>query len=111
MQLRTELRDDVTIIALEGSLDSRTAPQVQQEIEALFPDHGLVLLDLSGTSYMSSAGLRVLLLVYRRAQAGTARLALTGVPDEVREIMAATGFLDFFTVAGSVEDGVKALTV
>jgi anti-sigma B factor antagonist len=111
MRLHTEVRDDVTVIALDGSLDSRTAPQTQQEIEALFPDHGLVLLDLSGTTYMSSAGLRVLLLMYRRAQTGAARLALTGVPEEVHDIMAATGFLDFFTVAGSVEDGVKALTV
>ncbi|MGW6501627.1 STAS domain-containing protein [Nonomuraea angiospora] len=115
MRLWKEPRGGVTVISLDGRLDSETAPQVQQDLQALFPEDGpeksMVVLDLSRTLYMSSAGLRVLLLIYRQAQHGTVRLALTGLSPEVRAIMEATGFLGFFTVVESVEQGVEALTV
>ncbi|MFG6193650.1 STAS domain-containing protein [Nonomuraea sp. JJY05] len=111
MRLHKELRGEVTVISLDGQLDSETAPRVQQDLQALFPEEGLVVLDLSRTLYMSSAGLRVLLLIYRQAQHGTVRLALTGLSPDVRAIMEATGFLGFFTVVESVEQGVEALTV
>ncbi|MCK2220662.1 STAS domain-containing protein [Actinomadura sp. ATCC 31491] len=111
MRLRQESHGGVNVISMDGRLDSETAPRVQQELQALFPDDGLVVLDLSRTMYMSSAGLRVLLLVYRQAQRSAVRLALTGLSDDVRAIMDATGFLGFFTVVESVEEGVEALTV
>ncbi|MBB5779564.1 STAS domain-containing protein [Nonomuraea jabiensis] len=111
MRVRKEPRGGVTVISLDGRLDSETAPQVQQDLQALLPEEGLVVLDLSRTLYMSSAGLRVLLLTYRQARHGTVRLALTGLSPEVRAIMEATGFLGFFTVVESVEQGVEALTV
>ena len=69
MELRKDIRGGVTVIAMDGRLDSETAPRVQQNLEALFPGDGLVVLDMSQTTYMSSAGLRVLLLVYRQTPA------------------------------------------
>ncbi|MFI7700862.1 STAS domain-containing protein [Nonomuraea sp. NPDC049480] len=111
MRLRKEPRGGVTVISMDGRLDSETAPRVQQDLRALFPEEGLVVLDLSRTAYMSSAGLRVLLLVYRQAQSSAVRLVLTGLSPDVRTIMDATGFLGFFTVVESVEEGVEALTV
>lgn len=110
MQLEAHVQGGITVISLAGSLDSSSAPQVREELERLVPDHGSVLLDLSLMSYMSSAGLRVLLLVYRWARRSGTRVTLAHVLPEVQEVMAATGFLDFFDVADSVADGVAALT-
>ncbi|MEU7899586.1 STAS domain-containing protein [Nonomuraea sp. NPDC049152] len=104
MDVRKHLVGEVTVITMDGTLDSATAPKVQQDLEAVFPDEGLVVLDMSRTTYMSSAGLRVLLLIYRRAQGSAARLALTGLPSDVRAVMDATGFLGFFTVVESLEE-------
>jgi anti-sigma B factor antagonist len=73
-------------------------------------EQGQVLLDFSRMSYMSSAGLRVLLLIYRRSERTGARLALACVPGEVQSVLAATGFLSFFHVATTVEDGVAVLS-
>jgi anti-anti-sigma factor len=109
MQLEKHMQGDVTVIALDGRLDSGTAPRVQEDLEELVPEQSSVLLDLSRMSYMSSAGLRVLLLLYRQAQQTGARLALASVPQDIYAVMAATGFLGFFTVTESVEDGVEAL--
>jgi len=110
MQLEKYMRGEVTVIVLDGSLDSGTAPAVQEDLRELIPERGRVLLDLSRMSYMSSAGLRVLLLAYRQARGNGARVALAGIPPEVHSVMAATGFLDFFTVTDAVDDGVEALS-
>jgi anti-anti-sigma factor len=60
-------------------------------------------------SYISSTGLRVLLQAHRCAQAANASLALACPPEDVREIMAATGFLEFFTVFDALETAIEAL--
>jgi anti-sigma B factor antagonist len=110
MLLEKYMRDGVTVIALDGDLDSHSAPEVHTGLGELIPAGGAMLLDLRRLRYMSSAGLRVLLLVYRKARQDGVRLALSAIPDEVSAVMAATGFLDAFTVAGSVADGVEALS-
>jgi anti-sigma B factor antagonist len=110
MQLEKHMQDDVTVITLDGNLDSNTAPRIQQELIELTPERSPLLLDLSRLAYMSSAGLRVLLLVYRHAEQSGSRLALACVPEDAYEVMSATGFLDFFTVAPSVHEGVAALS-
>lgn len=110
MEIEKHMQGAVTVIALDGELNSGTAPKVHEQLGDLVPAHGLVLIDLSRTSYMSSAGLRVLLLVYRQAQLNGARLVLACAPTDVRAVMSATGFLTFFTVADSVADGVAALS-
>src|SRR6266699_1566691 len=107
MRLDKHMQGEVTVISLDGSLDSDVAPRVHRELAELTSDGGPILLDLSRMSYMSSAGLRVLLLVYRQAKQSGARLALTGVPPEIHAVMSATGFLSFFTVSDSVVDGVE----
>jgi anti-sigma B factor antagonist len=109
MRVEKSVRGSVTVVALDGELDSVTASQVHTDLGDLVPDGGKVLLDLSRMSYLSSAGLRVLLLVYRQARAKGVRLALADVPAEVHAVMSATGFLEAFYVADSVEDGVEAL--
>ena len=73
------------------------------------PGRCAVLLDLSRMSFLSSVGLRVLVVICRQAERNGARLTLAGLPAEVRAVMAATGFLEFFTVADTVTTGVRAL--
>ncbi|GAA0384186.1 hypothetical protein GCM10009530_38850 [Microbispora corallina] len=89
------VRDGVTVIGIAGELDGRSGPEVQRRLLAMLPEDGPVLLDMAGLTYLSSGGLRVLLLLHRAAGA---RIALARVPPEIRALMAATGFLDFFTV-------------
>lgn len=109
MELSKHMRDGITVIALSGELDSSTAPIAQNGLDELLPASGTVLLDLSGMSYMSSAGLRVLLLAHRQAKRTGVSLALAGITDGVRDIMSATGFLEFFVVVDTVADAVGAL--
>ena len=109
MQLEMLMDGDVAVVALAGSLDGATAPDLRQYLDQLVPGRCPVLLDLSRMSFLSSAGLRALVVICRQAERNGARLTLAGVPAEVREVMAATGFLEFFTVADTVTAGVQEL--
>jgi anti-anti-sigma factor len=100
----------IAVIKLVGRLDGASSQRVRTALGRLIPPNGRALLDLTKTSYLSSAGLRALLLSCRKAEALGTAIALGGLPAEVRGIMAAAGFLDLFTVADSVADGIDILS-
>lgn len=87
---------DVTVAALVGELNGRSAPLVQDKLLPLVAPGCKILLDMRDISYMSSAGLRILLLLYRQIAAQQGHVVLSGLPDAIRDTMAITGFLDFF---------------
>ncbi len=98
VQVRTYDRDDVTVLELEGEITSVTSAALQSRILPLIGRGRTTLLDLSKVPYISSAGLRTLLLVHRQAQREGTSTVLVGLSDEVRFVMSSTGFLGFFDV-------------
>ena len=100
---------ELAVVALAGDLDSRTAPIVQEHVGKALVTSRLLALDLSNLRYMSSAGLRVMLLTYRQAQRAGGQMAVVGLSDELRMIMSAVGFLGFFTVAADLNEASKLL--
>jgi anti-sigma B factor antagonist len=109
VRIETATRGDVTVIALEGALDGGTVPEVQESLDRLVAGWDIVLLDLSRMSYLSSEGLRLLLLLYRHVRLRDGQLALAGMSEDVRTVLQATGFLDALLVAENVEDGLETL--
>jgi anti-sigma B factor antagonist len=110
VRIERSTRGTVQVIALRGELDGATASEAHDGLDGLLPEGGGgVALDLSGMTYVSSAGLRFLLLVHHHARLRGVRLALAGVRSDVHEVMSATGFIDAFVVADSVDDAVEAL--
>jgi anti-sigma B factor antagonist len=111
MDISKRTIDSVTVCSLAGSLDSRSAPAVQESILPALPEDGRVLLDLTEVTFVSSAGLRTMLLIYRQAQCVDTTVALVGLSNQLREVLSATGFLGFFVVADSVDHGLAELRV
>ena len=101
---------ELAVVALIGDLDSRTAPVVHEHIAQALAESRLLALDLSNLRYMSSAGLRVMLLSYRQAQRADGQIAVVGLSAELRMLMSAVGFLTFFTVADDLTEAAKLLT-
>jgi anti-sigma B factor antagonist len=102
-------RDGFSLVTLTGSIDGKTAPEVQEQLRPVFDGSGNVVMDMVGVEYLSSAGLRLLLLVYRDFTARRRRLVLAGMKPEIRTVMQHTGFLGFFVVADSVEHAQQVL--
>jgi anti-sigma B factor antagonist len=99
MDVNVEKVGSIIVVEMFGELDSVSAPDVQAEVLPLADDGSKVLLDMSNVTYMSSAGLRILLLLYRRINENVGKIVLIGLNEEVKDVMAITGFLDFFDVA------------
>ena len=88
-----------TIFSLAGRLDTMSAPQLQA---ALLPEFDLakeVELDFSELAYVSSAGLRVLLMGEKAAEARGGSMTLAGVSAEIMNVFEMTGLDDIFHIA------------
>lgn len=90
-------------------MDSSNNAQEQEKILALFEKGTNVILDMTDCTYVSSAGLRVMLYSYKVAGSKGLKLYLVGVGDEVRDVMSMTGFEKFFEYFNTVEECQKAI--
>ncbi|HEY3872110.1 MAG TPA: STAS domain-containing protein [Actinocrinis sp.] len=99
----------VVVLELEGELDCSTAPAVRRRVAQLLARGDRLLLDVSALTGVSGAGLRTLLLAYRRTVGSGGRVALAGVSADHAEIMLTTGFRHFFDCFETVADGLSAL--
>lgn len=92
-KIETTTAGGVTVWAPEGRVDAVSAPDLQQAMmDSIDGGASNVVLDLGGTRYMSSAGLRVVLVVARALQARSGRFAVCGLNDEVKELFEVSGF-------------------
>ena len=109
MEIKTREEHGVIIVSLSGELQRQTAPGIQKKILPLIAPDCKILLDLQEVSYISSAGLRLLLLFYRQIEEQHGHVVLTGLQEMVKDTMSITGFLEFFTAYNTVADGIAAL--
>lgn len=103
MEVNIQTRDRITFVQIVGDIDSDSAPQVQAQVLPLAQANNKVILDMGRVGYMSSAGLRLLLLLHREINARQGQVALAGLKAEIKDTMSLTGFLNFFTVYATVE--------
>ena len=86
------------IFVIEGRLDTTTAPQLQDALIPALDEAKQVELDFTQLSYISSAGLRTLLIGQKAARSKGASMTLRGVSEEVRQILEMTGFDEMLTI-------------
>ncbi len=89
--------DTALTVALEGRLDTTTAPQLESELKGALDGVTDLTLDLTALEYVSSAGLRVILSAQKIMNA-QGKMKLTGVSEAVMEIFEVTGFADILTI-------------
>jgi anti-sigma B factor antagonist len=97
------------VVTIAGEIDGSNAPQAQEVILAQAEPGARVVLDMTGVTYMSSAGLRMLLTAYRTISGKAGKIVLVGLSSDLEDTMSATGFLDFFTHCDTLEAGAAAV--
>jgi anti-sigma B factor antagonist len=109
--MQVDVRDDGGIVLIEpvGDIDGKTAPEFQDRVLGLVQPQARIVLNLERVAFMSSAGLRSMLLIYREAKSKDAKVVLAEINKNIRNSMSATGFLSFFVVCDSVQDGIQAM--
>ena len=87
MQIAETRRDGIIAVVPAGRIDTTTAPTLEGHLNALLAVGARrVVVDFSRVDYISSAGLRVMLIVARRMKESNGQLALCGFPEAVRQV-------------------------
>ena len=84
-------------IALEGRLDTGTAPELEAELNQSLGQVEELYFDFEGLDYVSSAGLRVLLAA-QKTMNRQGKMVLQNVNDNIMEVFEMTGFVDILTI-------------
>lgn len=98
MTITQKTEGDLIILAVEGRVDTTTSPRLQAEMLKVFQANEGLELDFSSVVYLSSAGLRALLIGQKTAAAKQLPFALRGVTAPVRKILESVGFHKILTL-------------
>lgn len=92
----------LAVVCVQGRIDSATSSQFETRLNTVLadPSEGLII-DMSELSYMSSAGLRVLLVIAKRASAEKRRLLLCNLTPNIQEVFDISGFSKIFDISNS----------
>lgn len=108
MAHQLEARGKWTLVRVEGRIDGQTAPELETQTRGLLERGQVnVALDLARVGYVSSAGLRVFLTLFRGCQAQAGGFALVAPVAAVREVLEVSGFATVLNLVES-EAGLPA---
>lgn len=104
MEIRTEHKQGFVVVAIGGRIDALSSQEIEDHLVALL-DGGAryVILDLRDVPYLSSAGLRVLILLAKHLY-GVGQLALCNVQETVEEIIDMVGFRNYMLLFPTLEE-------
>lgn len=110
MEITESKRNGVVIFALRGRLDASNADTAEHKLVALI-DGGetRVVVDCTQLDYISSAGLRVLLVAAKRLNARHGTIAIAALKDEIREVFDIAGFASILPIYATPAAAVAAL--
>ena len=97
LNIEKKLDGNILTVALEGRLDTTTAPQLETELKAALDGADSLILDFEKLEYISSAGLRVLLSA-QKMMSKKGGMKILHVSDVIMEIFEVTGFIDILTI-------------
>ena len=97
LNINKKLEDKTLTVALEGRLDTTTAPQLEAELKSTLPEVTSLVMDFEKLEYISSAGLRVLLSA-QKTMNKQGEMKLIHVNDVINEIFEVTGFSDILNI-------------
>lgn len=109
MEIRISEADGIKTAAVVGSLDVHTSEQARMQLFQTITPRSKVIVDLSNCAYISSSGLRVLLLTAKRAKSVSARVAYAAAIEEVADVLEMTGFDRLLDSAPTVEEAREKL--
>lgn len=99
LEVTVEQLESAVVLHAVGPVDGTTAASLQEPLlHAAESPSGEVQLDLAQVSYLSSAGMRVLLLAAKALQKRGARLRLLNVPQQIHSLLNLAGFTSFIDV-------------
>ncbi len=98
MNITVSTEGATNCIAPEGRFDTVTAPELEECVSKIPEGTTSVRFDFAKVEYVSSAGLRILLVAQKRMKASGGEMVVANVPKTVRDVFDITGFSDILTI-------------
>lgn len=92
MTIQCKQEDNVTVLFVEGRVDSNSSGELQEKIADVLQNAQELILDFQEVAYISSAGLRVLLIGHKTASSKNAKMSLRNVSELVMQVLETVGF-------------------
>jgi anti-anti-sigma factor len=110
MEIHKERVGDIYVVTASGRLDGIYSTAFANQIGELVTEtNPKILIDFTDVDIVTSAGLRALLLLMKKAKASGSVFALCGVNDEVREVLNISGFTAMLSIYAGRTEGIAAL--
>ncbi|CAI6081371.1 STAS domain-containing protein [Cohnella sp. JJ-181] len=110
MNLTAKATDGVAILSIEGRLDGQNASEAEAAFAGLAAEgHSRFVLDFSALQYISSAGLRVVLVAAKKTKAIKGSLICAGMNEAVREVFEMSGLLGILETADTADEAAGRL--
>ena len=111
MDITSEMIDGVMLMRIEGRLDASTSPDLEAKVKnALADGCSKILFDMEKLSYISSAGLRVVLITGKQTKAAKGGFAIFALQPTVKEVFDISGFANILKIRDDLDAAREALS-
>jgi anti-sigma B factor antagonist len=98
MEINKTLENGKAEMKISGRIDTVSSPLLEQELNEILPQTDEIVLDFEDVEYISSAGLRILLVLTKLLKAKDGKLKLINVQKVVKDVFEITGFDNIFNI-------------
>lgn len=110
MKITTVEFEGTMVLAIAGRLDGQHAREAEQTFMSLAQSgNSQYVLDFTDMEYISSAGLRVVLVAAKKVRSMQGRLICSGMSDQVRDVFEMSGFLSILETAATRDEAIQMM--
>lgn len=110
MELHVKNEENGVLVSVTGRMDAVSSPEFEKEISSLIDEDNVnFVIDLAGLDYISSSGLRSILVTAKKLKGKNGRIMLAYLQAVVREVFEISGFSTIIPIYESVEEAMAAL--
>lgn len=106
MVVTEERSGSALVLQVAGRIDSNTAPAFEAALVPAVSKESFVVIDMTSVEYVSSAGLRALLVAAKKARATGGKIKLAAMAPQIREVFDISGFSSLFDIQPDVASAV-----
>lgn len=108
VEVKEEQRGDILILHIRGRLDAISSPSAEKRVfDSINNGQHKLLMDFSGVSYLSSAGMRMLLSTTKKLKALSGKLAICSINQNVMDVLKMSGFDHVLELFPNEEDALR----
>jgi anti-sigma B factor antagonist len=110
MEIKEDQVDNQIVVSLTGRIDSTAAVEFEEKlIQIIDSGRNTLVIDFKNIQFISSAGLRVLLLAAKKVKPYGGKIILCEMSKDVREVFDISGFSTIFDIRDNVDEAIKAV--